>query len=481
MADILMPKMGFDMAEGTIVRWIKQVGDVITKGEAIAEIETDKVTIEIEAFDSGTLGEIVVNAGQVALVNSVIARFAGADGAAASAPPQAAAQQPAQQTAALQAPAAVATTPAAEEPGPPTDATAVVAEAPPATPGTTVAPAAQLAATPPDGAAQSPAVADDDVKASPLARRIAREAGVALGSITGSGPGGRVVREDVETFVAANGSKPAAQQAAAPAPVAAANPAPAAPPAAAGAPAPSPSASAATQALPTGSTLVPLTGMRRTIARKITQNYQAIPHIYITLDIDMGATMALRKEINAGLEKDQAISLNDFVLKASANALMTYPMVNVSFTEEGIQQHSAANISIAVALENGLIAPVLHNAHERSLGAIARESKRLVALAREGKLSGDLLQGGTFQVSNLGMFGVDQFGSIISAPQAAALAVGGIQRTPMFDGDSDTVVAKNLMKITVSVDHRALDGADAARFAVEVKRLLEQPMALLVG
>jgi pyruvate dehydrogenase E2 component (dihydrolipoamide acetyltransferase) len=226
---------------------------------------------------------------------------------------------------------------------------------------------------------------------------------------------------------------------------------------------------------------VPLTGMRRTIAKRTLQNWQSIPHVFVTLDVDMGAAMALRKQVNEGRSKEEAISVNDFVLKASALALVTHPQLNVSYSEEGIQQHSAVNLSVAVALENGLVAPVIVNAQDRSLGSIAREARRLIGLVREGKLSQDILNGGTFQVSNLGMFGVSEFGSIISLPQAGALAVGAIQRVPGFVGESDEVVAKQIMKITVSADHRALDGAEAAKFGAEVRRLLENPMALLVG
>lgn len=221
--------------------------------------------------------------------------------------------------------------------------------------------------------------------------------------------------------------------------------------------------------------------MRRTIAKRLSQNWQTIPHIFITFDVDMGAAMALRKQINEGLAKEAQISVNDLVLKATAQGLIAVPQLNASFTEDGIQRHSAVNLSIAVALESGLVAPVLTNAHERSVGSIARESKRLIALVRDGKLSGDILNGGTFQVSNLGMFGVSEFGTIISLPQAGALAVGAIQRVPAFRGDTDEVIAKQMMKITVSVDHRALDGADAARFGAEVKRLLEAPIGLLAG
>ena len=470
MPDITMPKMGFDMQEGTIVKWLKKPGDEIKKGESIAEIETDKVTIEIEAFDSGTLSEIVVQEGQTAPVNSVIARLAGGDARPAG---EAA-------TAAVGAGEGGEARPEAQAAG--TGGTARVTEEAPTVQSAGTVSGQMPGALPTAGNGQAPPEGDEqDVKASPLARRMARDAGVSLRQIQGSGPGGRVVREDVEAFLSGKGqaAQPAApaQRASSPAPAPAAAPAQQAPAPAA---APAPTAAAAPAPAP-GGTLTPLTSMRRTIARRTLQNWQSIPHVFVTFDVDMGAALALRKQVNEGLPKESQISVNDLVLKASALALVTYPQVNVSYTEEGIQQHQAVNLSIAVALESGLVAPVLMNAQDRSLGSIAREAKRLIGLVREGKLTQEILSGGTFQVSNLGMFGVSEFGSIISLPQAAALAVGAIQRVPMFAGDTDEVVAKHIMKITVSADHRALDGAEAAKFGAEVKRLLESPMALLVG
>jgi pyruvate dehydrogenase E2 component (dihydrolipoamide acetyltransferase) len=470
MADITMPKMGFDMTEGTIVKWLKKPGDDVKKGESIAEIETDKVTIEIEAFDSGTLSEIVVQEGQTAPVNSVIARLGGAGDA-----------RPAgeEATAAVGAGEGGEARPVEQAAG--AGGTArVTQEAPTVQSAGTVSEQMPGALPTPSGNGHAPPPPqDNEVKASPLARRMAREAGVSLSQIQGSGPGGRVVRDDVTSFLGNRGAQPAAPAQAAQSAPAQQAPAPAAAPAPAEAPAPAQPAPAPAPAA--GSTLVPLTSMRRTIAKRTTQNWQAIPHVFVTLDVDMGAALALRKQINEGLAKEAQISVNDMILKASAMALVAYPHVNVSYTDEGIQQHSAVNLSIAVALDAGLVAPVLMNAQDRSLGSIARDSKRLIGLVREGKLSQDILSGGTFQVSNLGMFGVSEFGSIISLPQAAALAVGATQRVPAFVGDTDEVVAKQIMKITVSADHRALDGAEAAKFGAEIKRLLENPLALLVG
>jgi pyruvate dehydrogenase E2 component (dihydrolipoamide acetyltransferase) len=443
MADITMPKMGFDMEEGTIVRWIKKIGDDVTKGEPIAEIETDKVTIEIEAFASGKLTEIVVNEGQVAPVNSVIARLDGADGAAAPAPEAAAAAE---------APAASA--PAAAAP--------------------TAAPAA---------AADDLPAANGDIKASPLAKRIARESGVDLRLVKGSGPSGRVVKEDVEAFLASGqprAAAPSAAPAATPAaPAAAATPAA---PAAVSAPTAAAAAPAAAPApVPAGATVVPLTSMRKTITRRLGQSWQNIPHIFLSIDIDMGAALDLRKQANAGQPKENQFSVNDMVVKACAVGLRSFPNINASYSDDGIIQHPTINVAIAVALDAGLITPVISGSDQRSLGSLAREAKRLVAAARENKLAAGDLQGGTFTVSNLGMYGIVEFTSIINPPQAAILSVGATQRLPMFEGDSDVVVAKQIMRVTIAADHRVTDGAEASRFLNEVKRLLESPLALLVG
>jgi len=405
MPDITMPKMGFDMQEGTIVRWLKKPGDAVRRGEPIAEIETDKVTIEIEAFESGTLTEIVVQEGQSAPVNAVIARLDGGNGS--------------------QAPVPVAAAPAVSAPA--------------------------EVSHPPAPLPETPASPEDigDIRASPLARRLAREYGIDLRQVRGSGPAGRIVKDDIEAYLSARGSAPA------PAPVSVAQPA-------AGA-------------------VVPLSNMRKTISRRMIQSWQQFPHIFVSIEVDMGAALALRAQANAGRPKEDQISVNDMVVKACAVALLAFPNLNASYSDEGIILHPTVNIAIAVALESGLMAPVVVNCQDRSLGSIARETKRIVALAREGKITPDLLQGGTFTVSNLGMYGIPEFTSIITPPQAASLAVGAIRRTPAFKDDSDEVVAKHLMMLTLSADHRVTDGAEVARFLNEVKRLLEQPLALLVG
>ncbi|MFN5369502.1 MAG: dihydrolipoamide acetyltransferase family protein [Roseiflexaceae bacterium] len=420
MADITMPKMGFDMTEGTIVRWIKKVGDHVNKGEAVAEIETDKVTIEIESFVSGTITEIVTPEGSRAPVGGVIARTDTAGAATA--------------------------TPAAA-PG-----------AAPAAP--TSAPVASPAPVAPVVSALSAGTTGGAVKASPIAKRMAREHGLDLATIAGSGPQGRVVRDDVNAVLA---GRPASPSSAPSAPVAVAAPVVPALPTAA-----------------TGSTVVPLSSMRRTITRRLTQSWQTAPHFYITMDVDMGAALALRKQINAPLAKEHQISINDMIVKACGVALAAYPNLNASFVEEGIQLNPAVNVSIAVALDTGLVAPVVTNADSRSLSGISREAKRLIALARDGKLGAENLQGGTFTVSNLGMYGVTEFDAIITPPQCAILAVGAVRRVPVFKGDSDEVIAANLCAITISADHRITDGAEAAKFVGEIRRLLENPLAMLI-
>ena len=451
MPDITMPKMGFDMQEGTIVRWLKKPGDEVRRGEPIAEIETDKVTIEIEAFAAGILTEIIVQEGQSAPVNAVIARLDGGNGVPAPAP-------------AAEAPAPVVATPAPAAPQPVTEA---------------------------------PAVEAGEIRASPLARRLAREHGIDLRQVRGSGPTGRIVKEDIEAYLAARGAAPAptpapvAPPAQAPAPVAPlptperaptpAAPAPAPVPAAAPPPVPAAPPAPVSAPPPAAGAVMPLSNMRKTIARRMLQSWQQFPHIFVSIEVDMGTALALRAQANAGRAKEDQFSVNDMVVKACAGALLAFPNLNASYSDEGIIRHPTVNVAIAVALESGLMAPVVMNCQDRSLGSIARETKRVVALARDGKITPDLLQGGTFTVSNLGMYGITEFTSIITPPQAASLAVGTIRRVPAFKDDSDEVVARHLMMLTLSADHRVTDGAEVAQFLNEVKRLLEQPLALLVG
>ncbi len=455
--DVLMPKMGYDMTEGRILRWLKQEGEAVERGQALAEIETDKATIEIEAFSSGTLGQIVSKEGDTVPVGQKIAVIlAEGEQAAAPAAPQAAAP-----TTAAPAKAEAA---AAKQ-----DARAEMedmrgnapAQAQPVNPneGQRTAAGAVAAAAP---AADN----GERLKASPIARRIAQEHDIELRQVTGSGPGGRIIREDVEAFLRTQQEQPAAPAAvAAPA-------APAPTPAAVPAPAPQAAESGEGQR-------VPLTRMRQTIARRMTESKTTIPHFYVSSEVDMTEALAWRKRLNDAAAADGfKISVNDMVLKACAAALVKFPNINASFGGDHIVLHDHVNISIAVALKEGLISPVLHNLEQKSIGRIARETADMVARAREGKLRADEYSGGTFTVSNLGPFGVDSFIAIITAPQAAALAVASsAQKVVVVDGQ---IVIRDRMTITISADHRVTDGAEAAQFVAEVRRLLENPLAMLM-
>ena len=494
MADITMPKMGFDMEQGTIVRWLKQVGDEIKKGEPIAEIETDKVTIEIEAFDSGTLTQIVADEGAVVPVGDRIAVLGGNGAAPASAGPETqtaqqgasanaaepkageggdAASSVAQQTQAAasgnggaqtQAAPAPAASTAAPRPGYGSD---TVAEA--ETQGSPTPPA-EAVATAGVGERMEPVGAGSDgahVKASPVAKRLASEKQVNIAQISGSGPGGRIVRRDVEEFLSSGAQ--AAPQPAVQAPAAA--PAPVQPTAAPVQAAPAPQA----QPRP-GTRREPLSRLRQTIGRRLAQSKVQAPHYYVTVAIDMGAAMALRKQLNA--MEGVKISVNDMVVKACALALKQYPALNASFAEDSIDYFEAINISIAVATDNGLLAPAVTDVDKKSLGVLAAESRELIERTRSGKATPDELQRGTFTVSNLGMYDVESFVAIINPPQAAIVAIGSAAETPVVK-DGQVVIAP-IMKATISADHRISDGVVGAQYLQAVRTLLEEPMRLLI-
>lgn len=423
-SNVTMPKMGYDMEEGKILRWLKKEGDPVTKGEPIAEIETDKISIEIEAFAGGVLAKILHGDGATVPVGDPIGVIA--------------------------------------EPGEKVEAPAAGAPAAAAKPAAEAAPAAPSAAAPAQAAApaaaQAPAPTEGErIKASPLAKKVAAEKGVELKGLQGSGPGGRIVRKDVE----------AAQPGAA-APAAAAQAAPAAI-----------STGAAGAGAPTGAgRREPLSSMRKAIARKMVEAKAPIPHFQVTMEVNMEAAMALRAQLNEGLDKADRISVNDMVVKAAAIALTRHASLNAQFQGDAIFYPEDVAISVAVSTPNGLIAPDIHGAHQKSIGTIAKEIKDKAVRARDGKLSPDEYGRGTFTVSNLGMYGVEEFNAIITAPQSAAMAVGGSRNVPVVkDGQ---VVPGQVMKFTVSADHRVTDGAGNAEFCVEVKNLLENPMRLLM-
>jgi len=426
--ELTMPKMGFDMTEGKLAQWLKQVGDPIKRGEPVAEIETDKVNIEIEAPADGVLRGVFLEPGQTVPVGTLIGVVGSADEALDL---DAMRRKAAVETAPVAAPAAPATPQAA----PPVPAGAV-----------------SPAATP---AAPAPPKANGRIKASPLARRMAKEAGLNLAALTGTGPGGRIVRRDVDAAMAAGGAMPVAM--------------PAAPPVA---------APAILGPAVLKQETVALTKLRQTIARRMTASKQQAPHFYVTGEIDMAEAMALRARLNALTDEAGKISVNDMVVKAAALALTHFPNINASFAENAIQRHGAAHVGIAVALDEGLITVVVHDADRKPLAQIARESKDIIARARSGKARPEELQGSTFTVSNLGMFDVESFIAIINPPEAAILAVGSVVDVPVVkDGQ---LVPGQRMKATISADHRVTDGAEAARFMQVVKQYLEEPLRLLL-
>ncbi len=456
-SEVVMPKMGYDMTEGTIVNWKVKEGDQVQKGQALAEIETGKVNIEIEAFDSGTVGKIIAQPGETLPVGAPIAILLHAgeklDAAADGGVPAPAAQS------------STATPPAP----PPSEG----AETPPPQTATVPAPApapAQAEAAP--APAPQNGGTGGELRVSPIARRIAEDAGIDLRQVKGTGPGGRIVKLDVEEAIEAQ-----KQRGAAPAPAAqpAAAPAPAAP---AAAPSPAPASAPAPAPAPTGET-IPFSRMRQVIGQRLQQSYQTSPHFFVTVAIDMTEAMAWREEINAILEPEGIkVSVNDVVLKAVASALAKHPEINVTISDQGITRHPEVNLGIAVALAEGLLTPVVRNANAKTISQLAQEVKPLVERARSNKLKPDDLGGGTFTVSNLGPMGVEQFTAIINPPEAAILAVGST--LPEVVAHNGEIGVRQIMRVTMSSDHRVIDGAMAARFLQTLKGMLENPRRLVL-
>jgi pyruvate dehydrogenase E2 component (dihydrolipoamide acetyltransferase) len=430
--NILMPALSPTMTEGTLARWLKKEGDTVTAGDVIAEIETDKATMEVEAVDEGVLGKILVPDGTAGVaVNAPIAILVEAGEAVPSGAAPAAPVAPA------------------------------AAAAPPETPR---APEAAAPAAPaPVANGHAPG---ERVFASPLAKRMAKQAGLALDGIQGTGPNGRIVKADIE---AAQASGKAAPKAAAPATAAPAAPAPAA------APAPKVVIAAPHK-------LVPHTTMRRVIARRLTEAKQTIPHFYVNADIEIDALLKLRAELNAKSAKDGPgafkLSVNDLVIKAVAAALRRVPTANVSFTDEGAAYYDDVDIAIAVATDGGLITPIIRKADQKGVATISNEMKDLATRARAGKLKPEEFQGGGFSISNLGMFGVKSFSAIINPPQGGILAVGAGEPRPIVK-DGQIVIA-TVMSCTVSVDHRVIDGAVAAEWMAAFKAILQDPLSLML-
>jgi pyruvate dehydrogenase E2 component (dihydrolipoamide acetyltransferase) len=446
--NILMPALSPTMEKGNLAKWLKKEGDKVKSGDVIAEIETDKATMEVEAVDEGTIAKILVPEGtQDVPVNDVIAVLAGdgedvkAAGAAAAPAPKAA-----------EAPKPVAA-PTAAAPAP---------KAPAPTAAPTAAPAPKTAAP----AAQ--ANGHDRTFSSPLARRLAKEAGIELGRINGSGPHGRVIARDVEEAKSGKGLK-----------------APAAAPASAAAIAPSMSDKQILALFePDSYEVVPHDGMRRTIAQRLTASVQTVPHFYLTMDCDIGKLLAAREEINASAPKDKEkkplykLSVNDFVIKAMAVALQRIPNCNVSWTESGMLKHKHSDIGVAVAMPGGLITPIIRNAETKSLSTISAEMKDFAARARARKLKPEEYQGGTTAISNLGMYGIKDFTAVINPPHATILAVGTSEERAVVRGGK--IEAAHIMSVTLSCDHRAVDGALGAELIGAFKMLIENPVMMMV-
>ena len=470
---IVMPKMGYDMREGTVVRWYKQEGDEVARGEVIADIETDKATVEFEAFTSGILHKLVAQEGVPVPVGEAIAVIGDAGEELGLAPVETVAVEEAAVPSAAPAP----------------DSTEVVTSA--------------------------PARSDGEVRASPIARRLAREQGIDLTRVTGTGPGGRIVEQDILEYKPADGAAPEVENVAAAQPAGGARSSPLARrlarergidltqvvgtgpdgrivekdileyvgPAPAPLP-PEPAVAVAPVSMPLEGAAEPagervdLSRMRQVIARVTGDSKRDAPHFYVTAEVDMGKAMSLRRDINDALPADNRVSVNDLVVRACAIALGRHPKFNAFFREDHLQYNTDINIGIAISLEAGLIVPGISNCGGKSLAEIAAASKDLIARANSGSLRNDEYSGTTFSVSNLGMFDVDSFAAIIFPPHAAVLAVGTVKEQPVVrDGQ---LAVGQVMKATLSTDHRVADGAEAAQFLVEVKGLLEKPVSLLL-
>jgi pyruvate dehydrogenase E2 component (dihydrolipoamide acetyltransferase) len=446
--EVIMPKMGDAMEEGTLVKWLKSEGDEVSEGDAIAEIETDKVTMELEAEDAGTLAQLIAGEGQDIPVGEAIAFIQGegeevperGDGSAQAETEEA--EGGGEEEGGGEAKAATATEAPEEEEE-----------------------EEEAAGEEPGADGRGAEGADGHFRASPIVRRLAKENELDLSKIEGTGPAGRIVERDVRAAMERGDAQADGRAAEAEAPEAA----PAAPEAAA---APEPTGAPGTE-------LVEPSRMLRIIGERMTQSKQQVPHYYATVEVEMDDLMALRKQLNEQLEEQGVkLSVNDFVMKACAIALKDYPNLNALWTSQGIELHQQVDLAMAVALEAGLITPVIKDAANKTLSAISAASKDLATRAREGGLSPEEYQGGTITVSNMGMFGVESFAAIINPPQAAIVGVSSIVQRAIFKDEE--VVPVSLMKLTLSADHRISNGAEGAQYLAEVKRLLEHPMTLVV-
>ncbi len=434
--NILMPALSPTMTEGTLARWLKKEGETIKSGDVIAEIETDKATMEVEAVDEGVLGKILVDDGTEGVkVNAPIAILVDEGEAVPSGP----------------APSAPPTAP------PPAN---VKAETPSPVPTPSAAPSSSPAPAP-RSSGNGHAAGEERIFASPLARRMAKQAGIDLNALKGSGPNGRIVKADIE---AAHKGAPAARpQAAAPTPAAAPAARPAAP-------------------ITAPHRLVPNNSIRKVVARRMAEAKATIPHFYASIDIELDALLRLRSDLNAKSAKEGPgafrLSVNDLIIKAAAITLRRVPKVNASWTDDAIVLYDDVDISVAVSIPDGLITPIVRRADQKGLAAISNEMKGLIERARAGKLKPEEFQGGGFSISNMGMYGVSEFAAIINPPQAAILAVAAAQKRPVVKDDQLAIAT--MMTCTLSVDHRVVDGALGAEWLAAFKVVVEDPLSLML-
>src|SRR5690554_6861430 len=441
MSEVTMPRLSDTMEEGELARWLKNVGDQVEKGDVIAEIETDKATMDLEAFESGVLEKQLVEEGTVVPIGQAVAVIGDGSGSSdADAGGDDVEDEPASEPAAEDStdeeqaaePDVAEEEGTSEEPGMPAEADELPDEEP---------------------AEASQGGAGDKLRMSPLARKLARDNDINLDEVSGTGPGGRIIRADIDAAIEAKvkGADKAKEK-------------------------PAPTGQAAEDA--GDADVIPLNRIRKVTAKRLTES-QAVPHFFLTTIADVEKLIALRAEVNAGLA-DQGIkvSINDFVVKAVALALRQHPEANASFNGDSILQHRRVNIGVAVATDAGLLVPVVKDADRKSLSEIGADVVELAGLARDGKLKLDQMSGGTFSVSNLGMFGIDEFTAMLNPPEAGILAVGAASPVPMLrDGE---LVEVQKMKITLTVDHRAMDGATGAAFLRDLKGILEEPLRILV-
>jgi len=418
---INMPKLGFDMAEGTLVRWLKKEGETVAKGDVLAEIETDKATVEVESSASGVVRRLLVDEGAVVPVNTPIAIIGAAEEELPGGSGQSSVSSGQLSVSSDQLSVSSGQSSVVERSGEPEKQKSE--------------PVAQSAISNPQSTI---------LRASPLAKKMARARGLDLSQVRGTGPGGRIVRRDVEAVIGEQKGESREQRV---------------------------ESRGAEES-------VPLTKLRQIIARRMTEAKASVPHFYVTHEFKMDALLALRTQLNGYLPEEEKISVNDFILRAVALTLRQFPNLNASFASDKVVQHAAINIGVAVAVEGGLLTVVCKEADQKPLRQIAAEVKRMAAAAREGKVRPEDIEGSTFSISNLGMFDVENFAAIINPPEAAILAVGSARQVPVVEAGEVKVGWR--MKATLSVDHRVSDGAEAARFMQALAVFLEDPLRLLV-